>query len=96
MTVDGHRFPSKFEATRYADLKLLERAGQIADLRLQPRFPLVVRGKKVGTYVGDFWYIEGRETVVEDTKGVVLPLYRLKRELFLVLYPGVVFREIRA
>lgn len=38
--VDNIRFASKKEATRYSELKLLEKAGEIWDLELQPRFPL--------------------------------------------------------
>lgn len=40
--VDGIRFASKREAKRYQELRLLERAGEIWDLELQPRFPLYV------------------------------------------------------
>lgn len=38
--VDGVRFASKREAARYRELRLLEKAGDIWDLELQPRFPL--------------------------------------------------------
>ena len=41
-TVDGIRFDSKKEAVRYCELKLLEKAGEIEDLELQPVFPLLV------------------------------------------------------
>jgi hypothetical protein len=41
--LDGIRFASMREANRYAELKQLERAGQIWDLTLQPRFELHVR-----------------------------------------------------
>lgn len=34
--VDGHTFPSKAEARRYQELRLLEKAGQITKLRLRP------------------------------------------------------------
>lgn len=40
--IDGIVFASKAEARRYAELKLLERAGEIWDLELQPRFSLSV------------------------------------------------------
>lgn len=40
--VDGIRFASKKEANRYGELKLLERAGHIKDLELQPSFDLIV------------------------------------------------------
>lgn len=39
--VDGIEFPSKHEANRYCELKLLERAGEISDLRLQVDFELI-------------------------------------------------------
>lgn len=83
-TVDGIRFHSKKEAKRYQDLKLLERAGQIRNLTLQPRYPLDVNGKRVCTYVGDFKYFDlmkGR-TIIEDVKGVRTREYILKRNLF--------------
>lgn len=77
--VDGHRFPSRKEARRYGELKWLERAGEITELKLQPRFPIVINGKPVRypsgvalEYRGDFKYTEtatGR-IVVEDVKGV--------------------------
>ena len=40
--IDGIRFASQKEGRRYQELKLLERAGEIWDLELQPRFPLLV------------------------------------------------------
>lgn len=41
-TLDGHAFASKAESHRYAELKLLEKAGEIESLELQPAFPLRV------------------------------------------------------
>ena len=41
-TVNGIRFDSKKEAARYKELLLLETAGEIWDLELQPRFALCV------------------------------------------------------
>lgn len=91
---DGIEFASKKEAKRYLDLKVLLRAGQISDLELQPKFPLVVSGKKVCTYVADFAYTENRKRIVEDVKGVKTPVYRLKRKLLLALVPDLDHREI--
>jgi ribosomal protein L25 (general stress protein Ctc) len=57
--VDGIRFASKREAKRYQDLKLLERAGQIAGLvydKKQLRWPLAVNGELICTYEADFSY----------------------------------------
>ena len=39
--IDGIEFPSKHEANRYCELKLLERAGEISNLRLQVDFELI-------------------------------------------------------
>ena len=94
---DGITFRSAAEARRYDDLKLLELAGEIAGLQLQPRYPLVVNGVKVGTYVGDFKYVDvgtGR-SVVEDVKGAASPMYRMKRKLVKALY-GVDIEEVEA
>ena len=41
-TVDGVRFASKKESRRYAELKLLEKAGEIRGLEIQPSFDLLV------------------------------------------------------
>lgn len=41
-TVDGIRFASQKEARRYSELKLLERAGKIGGLLLQPSYDLYV------------------------------------------------------
>lgn len=38
---DGKVFDSRKEAKRYAELRLLERAGQISNLELQKRFELI-------------------------------------------------------
>ena len=39
--VDGIKFPSQKEARRYAQLKMLERAGEIRDLQRQVEFELI-------------------------------------------------------
>lgn len=80
--VDGITFASAKEARRYGELKLLERAGEISSLRTQPRFPIVINGVKVCTYVADFAYFEGEPTcVVEDVKGFKTDVYKIKRKL---------------
>jgi len=98
--VDGIRFASKREAQRYGELKLLEKAGAINRLRLQPKFPLTVVGETIGHYVGDFQYYDvspngslGR-CVVEDVKGVATALYKWKKKHVEAQY-GIQIREIR-
>lgn len=85
-TVDNITFDSRAEAQRYQVLKIIERAGEIKELKLQPRFPVVINGKKICDYVADFQYIENGVTVVEDVKGVKTPVYQLKKKLVKALY----------
>lgn len=80
-TVDGRVFASIAEARRYGELKLLERAGFIRKLELQPRLHFAIDGKIIFTYVGDFRYLEGCLSKLEDVKGVRTPVYRLKKKL---------------
>jgi len=40
--VGDRKFDSKAEASRYRDLALLERAGEIANLECQPKYPLKI------------------------------------------------------
>jgi hypothetical protein len=88
--IDGVRFASKKEARRYQDLKLLERAGEIANLVRQPRYPLTVNGLHVCTYVADAQYdeVKSGRTVTEDVKGgsVRTKDFIIKAKLFQALY----------
>lgn len=85
--LDGKYFPSTAEAVRYLQLKDLTEAGLIEGLEVQPRYPLNVNGRLVCTYIADFRYdvVDDRgsvlRTVVEDVKGMIMPVYRLKRKL---------------
>jgi hypothetical protein len=83
-TVDGIRFASQKEAQRYQGLKLLERAGEIENLVLQPSFTLDVgnAAAPIGKYKADFEYFDKRtnQLVVEDVKGFKTPLYRWKKK----------------
>lgn len=95
---DGIKFDSKLEAERYAQLKILERAGVIRALELQPSFELLPSFRKNGktwrktVYKADFRYIlaEGDRIIVEDVKGstaVITDVFRLKQKLFEYKYP---------
>lgn len=98
--LDGIVFDSRKEANRYAELKLLERAGHIEDLTLQPKFELQesfsVNGKKhrAITYSADFQYVEHGKTVVEDTKGFVTEVFKIKQKLLLYKYQDIDFRVL--
>lgn len=47
--VDGILFDSKKEANRYMELKLLEKAGEITDLKRQVRYELIPRQREQST-----------------------------------------------
>ena len=99
ITVDGIKFDSKREASRYAELKLLERSGKITDLILQPKFELIpkyeINGRKVRKmeYIADFQYTENGKTVIEDAKGFKTKEYLIKKKLFEFKY-GIEIAEI--
>lgn len=86
--MDGITFASKREAKRYSELKLLEKAGVISHLELQPRIKIEIGGIPIKFdsgrqvyYVADFRYIEDGKYVVEDTKGFRTRDYKLKKAL---------------
>jgi hypothetical protein len=80
--IDGILFDSKKEAERYQYLKLLERAGEIHGLTLQPSYDLIAQGgRKVGKYRADFKYNQNGRLIVEDVKGVRTAVYRLKKKI---------------
>ena len=93
--IDGIQFDSKREAQRYSELKLLERAGVIQNLRLQVKFELIPKqqGERACTYIADFVYEENGQTVVEDAKGMKTKDYIIKRKLMLWMH-GIKIREI--
>lgn len=91
--VDGITFDSKREAARYSVLSQRQRAGEIMNLRIQVPFVIVpaarINGKAVRErrYIADFVYdMPHGLTVVEDSKGMQTPMYRLKRQLMKVVH----------
>jgi len=85
------------------ELKALQMAGEISGLSLQPAFILQEPFKhpqhghqRAIIYIADFRYIDklGRD-IVEDVKGVLTPVYKLKKKLFLMQYPSHLFYEVK-
>ena len=94
--VDGITFASKKEAAYYSELKLAERAGEISNLQLQPKFPIIMNGKKVGNYIADFSYLDGGRIIVVDVKSQAtrkIAVYRLKVKLVEAQY-GIKITEV--
>ncbi|WP_457650859.1 DUF1064 domain-containing protein [Profundibacter sp.] len=86
--LNGIKFDSKREAKRWAELCLLERAGEISDLRQQVPLMLEGRNGPLLTRTGrrmrltvDFAYTDlvSGLTVYEDAKGVPTRDYEVRR-----------------
>lgn len=92
ITEDG-KFDSVKEYSRWQELKLLLRAGEIYDLQRQVPFVLIPiqkdeRGRVIERevrYIADFTYrnTSDHRLVVEDTKGMKTKEYILKRKMML-------------
>lgn len=89
VVVDGIEFDSIKEAKRYGTLKILQKAGEISDLKLQVRMDILVNSKKIAAYIADFTYMEKGQYMVEDVKSDFTrknPVYRLKKKLIEAIY----------
>lgn len=92
--LDGITFDSKAEAARWQELILLAKGCYIRFLRRQVSYelaPAVMLGgrkKPALRYVADFKYFDvmKKEWVVEDVKGMVTPLFRVKQHLMATVH----------
>lgn len=102
--LDGLLFDSKKEAGRWAELQLLQKAGEIRELQRQVPFVLIPTQKdeltgrvleREARYIADFVYRDNHthKLIVEDTKGMKTELYRLKKKLMLYRH-GIRIREV--
>jgi predicted DNA-binding protein (UPF0278 family) len=90
VVVDGIKFDSQKEHRRYIQLKQMEVAGEISDLRLQVKLRCMVREQLVCTYIADFVYRNSQhQEVVEDVKSEITrknPVYRIKKKLVKAIF----------
>lgn len=94
-------YDSRKEHSRANQLKLMQRAGLISNLREQVKYVLIptqrdTNGKLLErecSYYADFVYVRDGITIVEDTKGFRTPEYKIKRKLMLMVY-GISIKEI--
>ena len=91
--VNGIRFDSKREANRWAELRILERAGKIEKLKRQVKYLLIPSQYRDGkcverecSYLADFVYIKDGRLVVEDCKGFRTDVFKIKKKLMLQVY----------
>lgn len=97
---DGIVFASQKEMRRYIELKALQDAGEISDLRTQVKYELIPHKKgengrvieRAVNYIADFVYRlnDTNLIVVEDVKGYrrggAYQLFSIKRKLMLHVY----------
>lgn len=86
--IDGKKFQSKKEARYYGQLVLQKKMNMIQDFACQVRFPLLMNGEKLTTYIADFVVKEkdGSKKVIDvkgsrDRKSPVYRLFLLKKKL---------------
>ena len=87
--INGIKFDSIKEGERYHELYLLQKAGEISDLRLQEEFvlqnayrsPENGEKKRAIKYLADFTYVVDGERIIEDAKGVKTPVYQIKKKM---------------
>ena len=105
--IDGIMFDSIKEGNRYKELKLMQKAGVIKNLRLQQKFCLIptIEGSRGGVkqratyYIADFVYLEKTDgnwkMVVEDVKSPATKTaaYKLKKKLMYWRH-GIEIREV--
>ena len=106
VVIDGEVFDSRKEYYRWCDLRLLQRAGKISELKRQVKYVLIPSqrdesGKLIErevSYYADFVYKNANGSViVEDVKGyksgAAYQLFSIKRKLMLFLN-GIKVKEI--
>ena len=94
-------YDSRKEHNRANELKMMQRAGLISNLREQVKYVLIPTQRdkdgrlleKECSYYADFVYNRDGQTVVEDTKGVRTTEYKIKRKLMLHVH-GISIVEI--
>lgn len=77
--VDGISFASQLEARAYIYLKLLLENNIITKLEQQVKYPIVIKGKKIFSYLLDFRAtLPNGEYFYIEVKGKMLPIAKLK------------------
>lgn len=84
--INGITFDSTREARRYQDLDLMQRAGQITELRRQIAYPIFINDKKICDWFADFVYVKDGIRVIEDSKGWATDVYKLKKKMVEAMY----------
>lgn len=103
---DGIKFQSIKEKDRYFELKLMQHAGIISDLELQPKhilqekFTYMSKPYPQIAYFADFRYKRDGKVWVEDVKAwdkkkkkfITTDVFEIKKKMLLKKYPDINFR----
>ena len=98
------KFDSSLEYKRWVYLKALEQNGEIKNLVRQVPYTLIPSQYKNGKvlyreckYVSDFEYVvvATDEHIVEDVKGIILPIFRLKQKMMFYFF-GVQVKVVKS
>lgn len=91
---DGYAFGSKLEVRRYFELKTMQAAKLISELKVHPEFALHSPDpngipRRVCAYIADFSYVRDGKLTIEDCKSSATranSTYRLKRAMLSIEY----------
>lgn len=106
---NGIKFDSLAEKDRYIELLALEQAGKISGLKVHGKeltYSLVssfkyqtftgeIRTHRAITYIPDFGYFINGKWVIEDVKGLITDVFKIKHKLFSLKYPEIILRIIK-
>lgn len=93
ITVDGERYASKIEYAHHSQLLLLEKAGEVRNIRHEPPYQVTISGKLMFTIKPDHVFEE--KTAIgswkmrfADTKSkpTITSIFRLKKKIFEAVY----------
>lgn len=79
-------FDSKGEFERFLFLQDQEREGKIQNLKRQVKYPLTVGTDHICDYRADFVYTRDGKEIVEDFKGYLTDIFKIKMKLMKAIH----------
>lgn len=87
---NGVKYDSTLEAKVAEDLDWRLRSGELVEVKRQVKIPLRVAGVLICTYYCDFRTVDRhRQVTYVEAKGLEMPLWQVKKKLFLALLPEI-------
>lgn len=91
----GHHHPSKVEAAYCQKLQIMLKGGAIQSFEHEKRYALTVNDRTIGHHKPDFTVINHDGSVeVHEVKGFMTEDWKLRKALFEVLYPEILYRVV--